>query len=196
MWYYSFSYLLNFVSIRDKANIHTHYVVDNCPEVQYAYLSNRTGEQHWMSLKLTGRWVGYTDGGARVSNPGLGACGFVLLRDRIIQHRQGKFLGHSVTNNEAEYQGLIALLEYAVTNSISGILIHSDSQLMVNQIHGVYKVKNEDLMYFSEYAKMLLQRTSCQLKWIPREENTAADDLVNETLDGVQTEQRSNPNAF
>lgn len=133
-------------------------------------------------IKLTG----YTDGGARVSNPGLGACAFVLYANEQLLHKGGKFLGSGVTNNVAEYRGLLFLLEYLKANQLDQVLIHSDSQLIVNQVNGSFKSANPFLTPLRNYARVLLADRTSQLKWIPREKNTAADAEYNRILDEIQ----------
>lgn len=126
--------------------------------------------------------VAHSDGGAR-GNPGPAGYGVV------IQDETGKkvaalseYLGHQ-TNNFAEYQGLIAALEYAVEHGKALKLI-SDSELLVRQIKGIYKVKNATLQDLHGRAKELI----AQMHWFSighalREHNQEADRLANEAMD-------------
>jgi len=125
----------------------------------------------------------YTDGGSR-GNPGKSACSFVLKdsSSKIIIAK-GKFLGIS-TNNVAEYQGLIMGLENAIENKIKSLTCYLDSELVVKQVKGEYKVKNENLKNF--YIKVLnLNKEFEQISFfhVSREKNNQADEIVNKILD-------------
>jgi len=125
----------------------------------------------------------YTDGGSR-GNPGKSACSFVLKdsSSKIIIAK-GKFLGIS-TNNVAEYQGLIMGLENAIENKIKSLTCYLDSELVVKQVKGEYKVKNENLKNF--YIKVLnLNKEFEQISFfhVSREKNNQADEIVNKVLD-------------
>jgi ribonuclease HI len=127
--------------------------------------------------------IAHSDGGAR-GNPGPAGYGVV------IQDQSGKkvahlseYLGHQ-TNNFAEYQGLIAALEYAVEHGPKALKLISDSELLVRQIKGIYKVKNAVLQDLHGRAKELI----AQLEWFSighalREHNRDADRLANEAMD-------------
>jgi len=96
---------------------------------------------------------------------------------------RSEFLGHQ-TNNFAEYQGLIAALEYAVQHGPKALKVISDSELLVRQIKGIYKVKNATLKDLHARAKELI----AQLEWFSidhalREHNQEADRLANEAMD-------------
>ena len=127
--------------------------------------------------------VAHSDGGAR-GNPGPAGYGVV------IQDQSGKkiaalseYLGHQ-TNNFAEYQGLIAALEYAIEHGPKALKLISDSELLVRQIKGIYKVKNAVLQDLHARAKELI----VQLDWFSighalREHNQEADRLANDAMD-------------
>ena len=127
--------------------------------------------------------VAHSDGGAR-GNPGPAGYGVV------INNESGKkiatlseYLGHQ-TNNFAEYQGLIAALEYALERGPKALKVISDSELLVRQIKGIYKVKNPMLQDLHARAKELI----AQLDWFSighalREHNQEADRLANEAMD-------------
>ena len=94
-----------------------------------------------------------------------------------------QYLGHQ-TNNFAEYQGLIAALEYAIEHGHKALKVISDSELLVRQIKGIYKVKNATLQELHGRAKELI----AQLEWFSidhalREHNREADDLANQAMD-------------
>jgi len=124
-----------------------------------------------------------TDGGAR-GNPGPGAAGAVLKDDagNVIKE-VGKYLGVS-TNNEAEYQALILGLTLATELKVRELVCKLDSELVVNQLNGFYKVKNEKLGVLFKTVKNLQKNfSSIKFVHIPRTQNKEADALVNATLD-------------
>jgi len=124
-----------------------------------------------------------TDGGAR-GNPGPGAAGAVLKDDagNVIKE-VGKYLGVS-TNNEAEYQALILGLTLATELKVHELICKLDSELVVNQLNGFYKVKNEKLGVLFKTVKNLQKNfSSIKFVHIPRTQNKEADALVNATLD-------------
>jgi ribonuclease HI len=123
------------------------------------------------------------DGGSR-GNPGPAAYG-VVIRDGQgeIVARLKKYIGSS-TNNVAEYFGLIPALDYAQTHGVRALRVESDSELMVKQLRGQYKVKSEDLRPLFERAKKMSQTLeSFRIEHIYREQNREADALVNQALD-------------
>jgi ribonuclease HI len=125
----------------------------------------------------------YVDGGSR-GNPGPAACAFILKEtdNRTIEAR-GFFLGRT-TNNVAEYTGLIRGLEAARARDAREINIFSDSELMVKQIIGEYRVRSGDLqVLFEQVQRLLLTFDRWQIRHLRREENAEADRLVNEVLD-------------
>jgi ribonuclease HI len=127
--------------------------------------------------------IAHSDGGAR-GNPGPAGYGVV------IQDESGRkvaalseYLGHQ-TNNFAEYQGLIAALEYALQHGPKALKVISDSELLVRQIKGIYKVKNPTLQDLHARAKEIIR----QLEWFAighamREHNQEADRLANDAMD-------------
>ena len=127
--------------------------------------------------------IAHSDGGAR-GNPGPAGYG-VVIKDES-GHKVAalkEYLGHQ-TNNFAEYQGLIAALEYALEHGPKALKVISDSELLVRQIKGVYKVKNAALKDLHARAKDLIS----QLDWFSighalREHNQEADRLANEAMD-------------
>lgn len=129
------------------------------------------------------RLIAHIDGGAR-GNPGPAGYGVVIQDESGGKVATlGEYLGHQ-TNNFAEYQGLIAALEYAVQHGAKGLSVISDSELMVRQIKGIYKVKNPTLKDLHARAKDLI----AQLGWFSishalREHNQEADQLANAAMD-------------
>lgn len=125
----------------------------------------------------------FTDGGSR-GNPGPSAIGFAVLdiHDNVVR-TESKYLGLT-TNNQAEYQGLKEGLEACRTMGVREVHVHMDSLLVVNQMKGIYKVKNRDLWPIYEAAKnMLGDFAKVTFTHVPRELNKIADGMVNECLD-------------
>jgi len=124
-----------------------------------------------------------TDGGAR-GNPGPAAFGYVLeAEDGTILDARGERIGVA-TNNVAEYRALIAGLEKAVELGVTELDVISDSELLVRQMTGVYKVKNKALVELSlEASRLARQLGRVTYRAVPREHNELADRLVNEALD-------------
>lgn len=132
----------------------------------------------------------YTDGGSR-GNPGPAAAGIVFLneKDQIIKE-YGEFLGHDLTNNEAEYEAVIFALKkfkqlfgknIAQTSEIE---LKSDSELLVKQLNGEYKILELKIQnLFLILWNLKLDFKKIKFKLIAREKNQEADRLVNETLD-------------
>jgi len=124
-----------------------------------------------------------TDGGAR-GNPGPAAYGYVLeSRDGHVLDARGEAIGFA-TNNVAEYRGLVAGLEKAIDLGVDDLEVISDSELLVKQMTGVYRVKNQALRELSLEAARLARRLDrVTYKAVRREHNELADRLVNEALD-------------
>jgi len=126
-----------------------------------------------------------TDGGAR-GNPGPAAYGYVLeAEDGTVLDARGERIGIA-TNNVAEYQALIAGLEKAVELGIDELEVVSDSELLVKQMQGEYRVKNETLRGLNDEANSL-ERKLGRVRYtaVLREHNELADRLVNEALDAI-----------
>ena len=124
-----------------------------------------------------------TDGGSR-GNPGPAAYAYVLeAEDGTVLAAHGAAIGVA-TNNVAEYSALVAGLEKAVEVGVSELEVISDSELMVKQMRGEYRVKNEALRDLSAQASRLAGKLgSVSYKAVRREQNKLADQLVNEALD-------------
>jgi len=125
----------------------------------------------------------FTDGGAR-GNPGPAAAGAVIL-DPTTQSplaEISKYLGET-TNNQAEYQALILALEKALSIGIAQADCYLDSELIVKQLAGIYRVKHPDLKPL--YEKVREYRNQMQLRFyhVRRERNAHADSLVNQAID-------------
>ncbi|HEX5450607.1 MAG TPA: reverse transcriptase-like protein [Gaiellaceae bacterium] len=127
----------------------------------------------------------YTDGGSR-GNPGPSAFAYVLeAEDGTVLASHGETIGIA-TNNVAEYSGLIAGLRAALDLHVTEIDVVSDSELLVKQMRGEYKVKNEALRALSiEAARLAREVGSVEYRHVLRAHNELADRLVNEALDAA-----------
>ena len=125
----------------------------------------------------------YVDGGSR-GNPGPAAAGMVLTNeDGTTLLQAGYYLGVA-TNNVAEYEGLLRALRAALERGATSVKIVSDSQLLVRQLKGEYRVRSDDLRPLYEQAKALLSRLEhWEVRHVMREHNHRADGLVNQALD-------------
>jgi ribonuclease HI len=128
----------------------------------------------------------YTDGLAEPLNPGIGTYGFVVYRDGRALTRGHGFDGDPVSNNHAEYAGLIAALRSVEGFSDQEITVKSDSKMLVNQMAGTWKVSKKAYNSRTEgsYVDKYLEATEVArrfsrltFEWIPREQNSEADEL-------------------
>src|SRR5271157_1743902 len=125
----------------------------------------------------------HVDGGAR-GNPGPSGYG-VAIQDAAGKPvaELSEYLGHH-TNNYAEYQGLLAALRYAAEHQIKALKVISDSELMVRQMKGIYKVRHPDLRKLYDEAQQLVRRLDhFEIRHALREQNQTADRLANQAMD-------------
>ncbi|MEI6887254.1 MAG: ribonuclease HI family protein [bacterium] len=125
----------------------------------------------------------YTDGGSR-GNPGKGASAFVVENDKNeVIYSKGKFL-NICTNNQAEYNGLILGLSYLSKEGIKDVTVRMDSELVIKQVRGEYKVKDENIKgYVARIKELIPMFNVITFNHIPRAMNSKADKIVNEILD-------------
>ena len=131
----------------------------------------------------TDKIIIYTDGAAR-GNPGPAAIG-VIIKDEAgtILDKISKRLGVT-TNNQAEYQAIIMGLEKAIGLGANNVKVMSDSELVVKQMNGQYKVKNTELRpLYQKVVQLTGSLESFKISYIPREQNKAADAQANKALD-------------
>ena len=118
----------------------------------------------------------FIDGASDSENNG--GIGIILKSDGKEVENISRSVGKK-TNNEAEYLAMIAGLELALNNNFNDIKIYSDSELLVNQINGKYKVKAKNLMpLFNQVIDVLDEFKKYEITWIPRDKNSSADDLA------------------
>jgi ribonuclease HI len=146
--------------------------------------SSRAGELFAASPKpIASAYTAHIDGGAR-GNPGPAGYG-VIIHDpsgRTVAELS-EYLGHH-TNNYAEYQGLLAALRYAQENGIKALKVISDSELMVRQMKGIYKVKHPELRKLHDEAQPLVRKLEhFEIRHALREHNQDADRLANQAMD-------------
>ena len=131
------------------------------------------------------------DGGSR-GNPGLAACAFVATDAGNVIYRESKFLGVA-TNNDAEYSAVILALKWFLKSPLAkrylSINFILDSELVVRQIKGVYKIKSQKLREHNTEIIGLIKNLGVRVEFqnVEREKNKVADGLVNEELDRNET---------
>lgn len=127
----------------------------------------------------------FTDGGAR-GNPGPAGVGAVIFdseRNEVAQYLN--YIGEK-TNNEAEYMALALGLQLAINNKITKLNCYLDSELIVKQLNGEYKVKQPHLQELNSKVKDLAKRfDNITYNHVPRKENSFADGLVNQAIDAA-----------
>ena len=130
-------------------------------------------------------WVLYSDGASR-GNPGRAAIGAALYRIEggrpFLVGQVSESIGQA-TNNVAEYRALIEGLRLARAHQPGRLIVRADSQLLIRQLEGRYRVKNPALQQLYLEAKQLLSNVDYRLEHVPREENFVADALANAALD-------------
>ena len=142
------------------------------------------------------KFIIYTDGGSR-GNPGPAAIGVVICNEKEQELKKyGEYLGDNLTNNEAEYQAVIfALKKFKALfgkklAEHTEIEMRSDSEFLVSQVNGEYKILDEKIQkLFLELWNLRLDFKKIKFKYISREKNKEADRLVNETLDNIHKNQ-------
>ncbi len=138
------------------------------------------------------KFIIYTDGGSR-GNPGQAAIGIVICNEKEQELKKyGEYLGDNLTNNEAEYKAVIfalkkfkALFGKKLAENTE-IDIKSDSEFLIKQVDGEYKILDENIQkLFLELWNLRLDFKKINFKLIPREKNKEADRLVNEALEEI-----------
>lgn len=133
---------------------------------------------------MTGRLsaVAAVDGGSR-GNPGEAGCGVVLTLSTGVREEHAIYLGRA-TNNVAEYAGLLAAQERALALGVDELRVHADSELLVRQLRGEYRVRAPHLQPLYRRARELAARFArCTIRHVGREANRDADRLANRAMD-------------
>ena len=126
--------------------------------------------------------IAYTDGASR-GNPGPAAAGFILTDANGAQLQAKAFFIGRATNNVAEYTGIIKALEAAIKIGAKRLIVFSDSELLVRQINGEYKVKSEQIRpLFAAAVELLGRLENWKVRHVTRDKNKEADKLVNQAL--------------
>jgi ribonuclease HI len=141
--------------------------------------------------ELDKEWFLMVDGAAR-GNPGEAGCGAVICdEDGTVVKELSRYLGHA-TNNVAEYEGLLLGLEALLEMGKRRIRIQSDSQLLVRQLNGQYRVKDKKLQaLFAKAAALLRRFDGYRIVHVPRESNKLADRLANQGIDKALRQRRA-----
>lgn len=144
-------------------------------------------QQSIMPDKKPAVWTVYIDGASR-NNPGKSGAGIFIKKDDQVVCQEGFYLGIK-TNNQAEYYalllGLFLLKQYAKPDDTA--LLASDSQLLVRQVQGIYKVKNEGLRPLHALARKIIADMSIEFMHVMRTDNVDADLLANQGIDTKKT---------
>ena len=132
-------------------------------------------------MKLTAN----TDGASR-GNPGLAAIGCVIAKDGIVLEEIGRII-NDATNNIAEYKACLAALERMRELNATDVEVFADSELLVRQVNGEYRVKNPGLKPFYRQVMVILGTfDSWRVTHVPRARNAEADRLANKALDDAK----------
>lgn len=133
------------------------------------------------------KYIIHVDGGSR-GNPGPAGAGVVIRSaDGGVVAGAGVYIGEA-TNNVAEYRGLIEALDRARELGATDVRVFSDSQLVVRQVNGIYRVKNAGLRpLFDEVCRKIGAFETFAIDFVPREENTEADELANRAMNLKRT---------
>lgn len=131
----------------------------------------------------------YSDGGAR-GNPGPAGCGYIIYDEDNIPIKKGSEYIGQTTNNQAEYKALILALTYIKNTlleieTVESVRCYLDSELVVKQLNGEYKVKNPDMiLLFNEVRTLVMELGGAVIfEHIRREKNKVADQLANDAMD-------------
>ena len=151
---------------------------------QLSFLTQRTNSEPKSSTSSLSFWKLFIDGASR-NNPGPAGAGVYLLKDNKVVVEKGFYLGEK-TNNQAEYLALLVGIYFFEQQNIKPdepISIYSDSQLLVSQLNGLYRVKNSALKKYFDVAKKRLSNYNHQLHHVLRHKNSDADALANLGID-------------
>lgn len=171
------------LSTHSKNNVISKQDKDLARAIDKLLMSNQVDAKEVKNTTLITEIKLFADGGSR-GNPGPSASGFVLLdmEDKLL-HKDGVYLGVT-TNNQAEYNALKTGLESALMQGARTVHVYLDSLLVINQMKGIYKIKNRELWpIYADIKNMLNAFEKVTFTHVPREFNKLADAMVNEILD-------------
>lgn len=132
-------------------------------------------------------WIAYTDGACR-GNPGLSGAGVLLISPDEREFRLHRFLG-TKTNNQAEYEAMIFALESLIEHKARHVTVRADSELMVKQMNGIYRVKNDNVIpLFRQATALRSYFDKVQFEHVRREFNKVADQLANLAIDDANSQ--------
>ncbi len=123
----------------------------------------------------------FTDGASR-GNPGHAGAGAIIYKDSSILDQVSQYLGKK-TNNEAEYTAVILAIQKLIDHKEQEATFYCDSQLLVKQLNGQYKVKAPTIIPLFKQIKALTQNMNLKFNWVRREQNSEADVLANRGID-------------
>ncbi|MFI5212355.1 MAG: reverse transcriptase-like protein [Candidatus Saccharimonadales bacterium] len=154
--------------------------------ISQQHITSVNGEKHTVDVTKTAdisHVIIYSDGGSR-GNPGPSASGFIIMSsDEHVLHEGGMYLGIT-TNNQAEYHGVRLGLEKALEMGARTLEVRVDSLMVVNQMNGIYKIKNRELWPINERIRELVGKfDKVTFSHVRREFNQLADGMVNKILD-------------
>ena len=131
------------------------------------------------------QWIAYTDGACR-GNPGKSGAGVLLISPEGQEFRLYQFLG-TKTNNQAEYEAMIYALESLLQHNAKQVLLRADSELMIKQMNGIYRVKNDNVIPLFQKANQLRSKfNTIEFEHVRREFNKTADQLANLAIDDAE----------
>jgi ribonuclease HI len=134
------------------------------------------------STSHSNTWIAYTDGACR-GNPGPSSGGAHLIAPDGSEHNLKKTFG-IITNNQAEYLALIMALEELVTKKAENVIVRADSELVIKQVNGIYKVKHPEMKPLHAQVMALAKKfPKIHFEHVRREANQVADALANAALD-------------
>ena len=134
-----------------------------------------------LSIAPLPTWRGWFDGAAEPTNPGNRSIGALLEGPNGTVAQISRSIGFG-TNNEAEYEAIIALMVAAIEAGAPSVQIFGDSQMVVNQLNGEWAVRSATLQIYWSRARSLMRKANATVSWVPREQNTKADELSKREL--------------
>ena len=139
-----------------------------------------------VKIRPVHEYVLHFDGGSR-GNPGEAGAGYTISKDGKEMCYGWTYIGR-VTNNKAEYMGLVYGLKAAVSRGIRTLLVRGDSKLVINQVQRIWKVRQQDLAMLRDQCVSLASDMNIIYEHVPRAQNKRADELANHAMDTSSSE--------